>query len=159
MKSTLVEAWKMSSETNLFVLRAIPSAYLKDSYSPRTRTVAAQFAHIHNVRVRWLAHAAPELVGELEGFPRGAEPTKTQLKAALKASEKAIASFLEQCDADGRVKSWNGPPASFFGYLAAHEAHHRGLAMVAMRMSGRRLPQDVVYGQWDWGKKRSLRKK
>ena len=55
------------------------------------------------------------------------------------------------------MKAWKGPPASFLCYLVAHEAHHRGLAMVAMRQCGRKLPQEVVYGQWDWGKKRSMR--
>ena len=157
MPSELVETWKMSNEANLYLLKEIPASYLKDSYSPRTRTVAAQFAHMHNVRLRWLQHSAPALVGTAKSFERGAQPTSKQLSDALKASEKIVARFLEQSEADGKVKQWNGPPASFLGYLIAHEAHHRGLAMVAMRMSGRKLPQEVVYGQWQWGKKRNTR--
>ncbi|MFQ5633622.1 MAG: hypothetical protein ACE5I1_33065 [bacterium] len=31
-------------------------------------------------------------------------------------------------------------------------AHHRGLAMAAMRISGHKLPNDIVFGQWQWGK-------
>ncbi len=41
--------------------------------------------------------------------------------------------------------------------MVAHEAHHRGLAMVAMRLAGRALSKELVYGQWDWGKRMSLR--
>ena len=155
--SDLVKAWRMSNEANLFLLEEIPSDYLKDSYSTRTRTVAAQFAHMHNVRLRCLQHAAPEFLGNLESFPKASQPTKAKLRKALKASEKAIDHFLESCEASGQVKGWQGPPATFLGYLIAHEAHHRGLAMVAVRLSGHKLPQNVVYGQWDWGKKRSLR--
>lgn len=157
MPSPLVETWLMSNEANLFLLENIPKEYLGDSYTPRTRTVAAQFAHMHNVRLRALGHVAPGLVGGVENFPRGAQPSKSELKKALKASEKIMARFMETAEADAKVEGWNGSPATFLGYLVAHEAHHRGLAMVAIRMSGHKLPQEVVYGQWDWGKKRSLR--
>ncbi len=157
MISQLVEAWRMSNEANLYLLDNITDEYLEDSYTARTRTVAAQFAHIHNVRLRWLNHAAPNLVGEVESFPKGAQPTKEELKEALQSSEEIIAWFLEECEATGNVKKWNGSPATFLGYMIAHEAHHRGLAMVAMRISGHKLPLEVVYGQWQWGKKRNLR--
>lgn len=159
MKSQLAEAWTMSNEANLFVLKEIPAAWLKDAYSSRTRTVAAQFAHMHNVRLRWLKYAAPALVGKVKLFPRGAEPTKKQLRDALKASEKVVTRFLEQGEAAGKVARWRGSPATFLSYLVAHEAHHRGLAMVAMRISGRKLPQELVYGQWQWGKQANTRNK
>lgn len=157
MKSQLVEAWCMSNEVNLYLLDSISDEYLQDRYAKRTRTVAAQFAHMHNVRLRWLNHSAPKLVDKLESFPKGVQPTKEELREALKASEKVISRYLEECEAAGDVKYWSGPPATFLSYLVAHEAHHRGLAMVAMRISGRKLPQEVIYGQWQWGKKRNLR--
>jgi len=157
MASDLVEAWKMGNEVNLFLIDRLDAACLKDRYSPRTRTVAAQMAHIHNVRLRWIEHAAPELAGGAKRFPRGAEPTRAQLTRALRASSTAVERFLEASEETGRVKQWKGSPATFLGYLVAHEAHHRGLAMVAMRLSGRKLPRELVYGLWDWGKKRSLR--
>ena len=73
------------------------------------------------------------------------------------SSAASIAAYLEHCAQLGKVKGWSGPPASFLGYLIAHEAHHRGLVMVALRQAGHRLGPDVVYGQWDWGKKQSRR--
>ena len=159
MASDLVEAWGMSNEANLYLLKEIPAKCLNDSYTPRTRTVGGQFAHMHNVRLRWLKHAAPGLAGKAKVFPRGAVPTKKQLQTALRVSEKLVARFLEESAKSGRVKRWNGSPASFLSYLVAHEAHHRGLAMVAMRMSGRKLSQETVYGQWQWGKQRNTQKK
>jgi uncharacterized damage-inducible protein DinB len=155
--SDLVEAWNMSNEANLYFLKSVPAGCLSDRYSARTRTVAAQFAHMHNVRLRWLNHAAPKLVGKMKPFPKGSEPGKTELRRALVDSAKVVARFLEESDAAGKVKRWKGSPATFLGYLVAHEAHHRGLAMVAMRMSGRKLAQELVYGQWQWGKQRNTR--
>jgi uncharacterized damage-inducible protein DinB len=147
----------MSNEANLYLLSKLPAGSLGDRYSPRTRDVASQFAHMHSVRLRWLRHAAPDLVGDAEALPKEPRPNKTALKKALKASERLVASFLDRCEEAGKVKAWNGPPESFLAYLVAHEAHHRGLAMVALRAAGRKLPEEAVYGQWQWGKKRSLR--
>ena len=155
--SPLVEAWRMSQDANLFLLKSLPAAALEDRYGARTRDVRAQFKHMHDVRLRWMKHAAPDLAKGLEGFERDATPTRAQLKKALVASGKLVETYLEQCAKTGKVKAWKGPPESFLCYLVAHEAHHRGLAMVAMRTAGRKLPQEIVYGQWDWGKTRSQR--
>lgn len=153
MPSQLVEAWKMSNEANLFLLNQIPPACLGDSYAARTRSVADQFAHMHNVRLRWMQHAAPDLVAKVKPIPKDGPRTKTVLARALRSSEPVIARFLERCEKDGKVKQWKGSPATFLSYLVAHEAHHRGLAMVAMRMNERKLSPKTVYGQWQWGKK------
>ena len=147
----------MSNEANLFVLEGLPKKALTARYSARTRTVAAQFAHMHSVRLRCLKHMAPKLAVGIDGFEKGAEPSRAELLRALRASEGPIATLLEESDEAGKVKSWRGSPATFLGYLIAHEAHHRGLAMVAARIGGHKLPQALVYGQWDWGKRRSLR--
>lgn len=147
----------MGNETNLFLLNAIEANYLGDRYYPRTRTVAAQFAHMHNVRLRWLTHAAPDLAAEVAQFPRGAELTKEDLLDALASSSEVVAVYLDICEETGNVDNWSGPPASFLAYLIAHEAHHRGLVMAALRASGHKQPDEVIYGLWDWGKTRSNR--
>jgi uncharacterized damage-inducible protein DinB len=107
--------------------------------------------------MRWLKFATPALCKSVGTFPSGAVPTKKQLRTALRRSEDLVARFIGVWDAGGKVTQWKGPPATFLGYLVAHEAHHRGLAMVAMRVSGRKLSDRVVYGQWQWGKKRATR--
>ena len=156
MTSPLVHAWRVSNDLNHLFLEGIPEEWLADQYSERTRTVASQFAHIHNVRVSHLERRGSQFAGGLEGFPRGAQPTRDELLAALDASEDAMAELLDWIDGGGgKLSSWNGPPASFLGYLVSHEAHHRGLAIVSMRASGHRVPKEVSYGIWSgWGKKR-----
>jgi len=155
--SQLVEAWQMSQEVNDFLLRHIPHQALKARSAPRTRNVAAQFAHMHNVRLRWLRHAAPASISGLRAFPRGAEPSPAALRSALRQSSRAMQHYLEACEATGKVKSWNGPPATFLSYMVAHEAHHRGLVMATFRLCGVKLPDAVVYGIWQWGMRRDLR--
>ncbi len=63
--------------------------------------------------------------------------------------------LLDHVQAEGRVKSWHGPPESFYGYLVAHEAHHRGLVMVSLRASGTKLGKELTYGLWQaWNMRR-----
>ena len=155
--SDLTLTWKMSNEANLFLLQKLTSEGLQAAYGKRTRTVAEQFAHMHAVRIRWLKASAPKLAEGLAPLDKRARLGKRELKRALKQSEGPIARFLEISEESGKVKNWKGPPASFLGYLVAHEAHHRGLVLVALRAAGHRVEQDVVYGLWDWGKKRSNR--
>ena len=144
----------MSRAANRFLLNHIGEELLDDKYSARTRTVRMQFAHLHNVRHRWLSVSAPDLAASFEKFGKRDAPTKAELLTALGASGDAIRDFLMACEAKGKVPNWKGNPTSFLSYLVAHEAHHRGLAMVSLRLSGHKMDQEVIFGQWDWGKKR-----
>ena len=153
MTSDLIRAWRTSCRNTHSLLAAIPANCLGHRYSERTRTVAAQFAHIHYVRVRNLEFRGPEFQGDVTAFEKGAQPGKRELQAALKASAAAMEGLLAQAEEVGKVKGWKGSLTSYLGYHAAHEAHHRALAIVCLRSGGHKLPQDVVYGLWDrWRK-------
>ncbi|MFK7845993.1 MAG: DinB family protein [Rhodothermales bacterium] len=147
----LSAAWQMGNEANLFLLNAIEERHLGDRYARKTRPVAAQFAHMHNVRLRWLTHAAPDLAAEVAQFPRGAELSKEDLIDALESSGAVMATYFDSCEEAGNVANWNGPPASFLAYIVAHEAHHRGLVMAALRACGHEQ-EEIIHGLWEWGR-------
>jgi len=149
MSSDLASAWRAAHQVTLDFFAAIPAAALADRYSPRTRTVAAQFIHIHYVRVKNLEKRGKEFLDDLAPFTKDDEPTKAELLAALKTSGAALGRLFDQIDGAGEVKSWSGaPPSSFLAYHVAHEAHHRALASVALRSGGHRLSSDASYGIW-----------
>ena len=149
----MTTAWQKNHDANIYLLRQIPDEALMDRYSERTRTVAAQFAHIHNVRVYHLEKRGKEMLGRLRGFERSAQPGRKELEETLNRSSAAIANLLVKLGQDNKVSSWHGTPASWLTYLVAHEAHHRALVMVSMRLSGRKLPQELKFNIWNWGKK------
>jgi uncharacterized damage-inducible protein DinB len=155
MDCELVEAWRVNVDTNQMLLDGIPDAGLGARYSPRTRSVCSQFAHMHNVRVDHLKRRAKALLGGLETFGRGAEPDRQELTDALAGSDEAIAAMLAEASESGRVKSWHPGPTTFLGYLLAHEAHHRGLVIVSLRIDGHKLHKDLRYGLWYWSRKRN----
>ena len=42
--------------------------------------------------------------------------------------------------------------ATMFGYMFAHEAHHRGQIIMLAHQLGYRLPVPAAYGIWHWEK-------
>lgn len=154
MASDLQQAWRVNCEMNHRLFDAVDGDGLQARYSAKTRTVLAQFAHIHSVRVYHLKGRGQEFLGDLQGFPRGAEPTRTEVKRALRSSDKAIGALLDHCHREGKVRSWGGNPASYLGYFISHESHHRALAIVALRIAGAKAPKEVLDGLWNWRKKR-----
>ena len=80
--------------------------------------------------------------------------TKKQTSAALAKSAEAIGELLSAglAHPDGRVKEFRPDVAGAFGYMIAHEAHHRGQICMLARHVGYALPQNVQFGMWEWGK-------
>lgn len=145
----LVAAWRKNEEQTLSLLDAVPAKHLADRYDERTRTVAAQLAHLHNWRVDQVVRRGGRALARGPGpFERGAQPGKRELRAALVASGKAMGAFLQRCAEAGEVRSWGGPPETYLGYLITHEEHHRALAIVSLRLCGHRLPSTLTDGRW-----------
>ncbi|HET7891737.1 MAG TPA: DinB family protein [Candidatus Sulfotelmatobacter sp.] len=125
------------------------------------RTIAAIFAHLHNARLVWLKHSAPHLK-----CPAPLNPDRCTLKQAATAHRKSGAQCLRMLtDAlstspNRRVtkfsrgawtKLWPAG-ATMFGYMFAHEAHHRGQIILIAHQLGYRLPVPAAYGIWHWDK-------
>jgi uncharacterized damage-inducible protein DinB len=125
------------------------------------RTIAAIFAHMHNVRLKWLKGTAPHLK-----CPAALDPyrcTQTQAAAALKKSAAQCLLMLTDAlsdDPNRRVTEffrdslmpiWPAGP-TMFAYMFAHEAHHRGQITMLAHQLGYRLPPAAWGGIWNWDK-------
>ncbi len=74
------------------------------------------------------------------------------MRAALTLSGEAIEKLIADAAANGgRVKGFKPHVTAFVGYLAAHDAHHRSQAIIALKQSGHPLDKKVLYGIWEWG--------
>jgi uncharacterized damage-inducible protein DinB len=82
MEEQLVETWKIHDRINRYLLDAIPPEALGSVSASKGRTVAEQFAHVHNVRLMWLGSAAPELLSGLQKIEKGGAQDKEALAAA-----------------------------------------------------------------------------
>jgi uncharacterized damage-inducible protein DinB len=149
--SHLAEAWAIHDRINRYLLAAIPEGALSAVSASKGRTVAEQFAHIHNVRLMWLKAALPELLTGLAKLEKTALDRKS-LNAELEKSGAAIARLLEHAAADDdRIKGFKPHGTAFFAYLISHESHHRGQILLTLKQAGFPVDKMVSYGIWEWG--------
>lgn len=148
---SLVETWRIHNRIHLYLLEAIADDHLKDTASSKGRNVGDQFAHIHNVRLMWLKVASPDLHATQTKLEKDPPPTRGGLRQSLGDSANAIAHLLEKGLQEGKIKGFKPHPAAFLGYLIAHESHHRGQILQALKQSGHAVDQKTQYGIWEWG--------
>lgn len=150
MTDQLLETWDIHNRIMLHVLDGIAPESL-DVKAGRGRSIGEQLAHVHNVRLIWLAAASistelPAKVGKEEARE------KSVLAAALLSSGEAIRSLVHHAlEHNGTIKGFKPHAAAFVGYLIAHEAHHRGQIILLLKQAGFSLDKKLLYGMWEWG--------
>lgn len=144
------ETFEIHNRIHIYMLDAILEDALNDKLNGKGRSVAEQFAHIHNVRLMWLKVAAPELMLGLEKL--GKEHLSLAiLKEALSQSSIAIGKLLLQSAETGKIKGFKPHAMAFLGYLISHESHHRGHIFATLKHCGHPLDKKIAFGIWEWG--------
>jgi uncharacterized damage-inducible protein DinB len=146
----LLNSFDSNNRINQYLIENLPPAAWKAKPPDgKGRTIAAIVAHMHNVRVMWLkAVKADEVPAQLDR----ATVTPPQAVQALEASRAALSIVMSRAlESNGRVKGFRPDVAGFFGYLIAHDAHHRGQITMLARQLGHPLPTKAMFGMWEWG--------
>lgn len=147
----LIDTWQISHRMNEYLLSGIKEEYLADVSLAKGRAVGQQFAHMHNVRLMWIQVAAPDLEKTLKKIATDGPVTKKILLDAFEKSTDAIAEVLKRGFETGKIKGFKPHPEAFLGYLIAHEAHHRGQIIIALKENKHLPDKKILYGLWEWG--------
>jgi len=159
LRRVLAETFAVNERMNQFLIRHLDDQ-LWEAKPPgkRGRTIAAIFAHIHNIRRKWIRLSAPQL-----SLPAPLGPsrcTKNQARAALAASSRRCLEMIEHLLKspserkflrDGWAKPWP-PGAAMVTYMISHEAHHRGQIMMLAHQLGSPLSRAIGGQIWNWEK-------
>jgi uncharacterized damage-inducible protein DinB len=145
---SLAETFLLNNRVNLMLLDAMNGEQLAHVPFPRARSIADQFAHLHNVRVQWLDVMAP---GSLKKIAKGV-PSKADLRRALEASTEAMAAVIAEGERTGKMRGYKRGAAAFCGYMVAHEGHHRGELIVHLKHAKMPVDRDLTYAIWEWEK-------
>ena len=157
----IVQAYALNDRVNQLLLEHLDSRAWRAKPSGKgTRTIAAIFTHVHNIRCKWLRLSAPHLkitarldrtrctqrqaaVALAESAARCCE----MMSDALSASPGRVPSFVR----DGWSRPWR-PGAAMCTYMISHEAHHRGQACMLAHQLGFPLPTQTTAAMWNWEK-------
>ena len=159
IRDVLLETYAVNDAMNQFILEHLdPNAWRAKPPGRNVRTIAAIFAHVHNIRRKWLRLSAPHL--KLPAQLDRTRCTQRQARAALAESAERCSEMLAEALAgpDGRVKQfrrdgWARPwpgGAAMFAYMVSHEAHHRGQVCMLAHELG--FPIKAGYKIWVWEK-------
>jgi len=147
----LAETWLLNHRVNLRLLAHLTEEQLAWATHSRARSIADQFAHLHNARIMWLEPRAPQVAGRLRKIEKGAA-TRAELERALTESAEAIAAMLAEAERTGKLKSARRGPLAFLGYALAHEGHHRGQIILHLKQAKMPIDSMVGFSLWEWEK-------
>ena len=154
-----VRIFAVNDRLNQILITNLDPSVWKAQPPGKVRTIAAIFAHMHNVRTKWIRLTAPHLGVPAQLNRARCTPSEAR-KALAKSAECCEAMLAEALGGEGRVKEfrrdgWARPwPAGpeMLCYMISHEAHHRGqIAMLAHQL-GFPLPGKVTSELWNWEK-------
>jgi len=154
----LIATWRRHNEILLYLLKAIPERGLRAvPAASRGRMVAEQFAHLDGVRRGWLYFHETGRRAKREPIEKGKPPSRAQLARRLTASGRDVERFIVRAvREDVRPRLFGRQLVRWIGYLIAHESHHRGQMMLALKQNGERLPERValqgLWGKWIFGR-------
>jgi uncharacterized damage-inducible protein DinB len=160
MGRAAVQIFAANDRINQILIEHLDPAAWRAKPPGKTRSIAAIFAHMHNVRSKWIRLTAPHL--KVPRQLNRAHCTQRQARAGLAESAARCQELLAEALAgrpgrvekflrDGWARPWPVGP-EMLCYMLVHEAHHRGQVCMLAHQLGFPLPSDVAYGIWNWEK-------
>ena len=152
----LLETYAVNDRMNQLILEHLdPKAWRAKPPGRNARTIAAIFAHMHNVRRKWLRLSAPDrkLPAQLDRTRCTQHQAQAALaESALRCSEMLAAALdpngrIQQFRRDGWARPWP-TGAAMFTYMVQHDAHHRGQVCMMAHQLG--FPIKAGYKIWMW---------
>lgn len=152
MIEDILGAWRVHNAVNLYLIERISDEgfaavpLLKNGQPSSGRSVAKVFAHMLEVRIAKFPKAFSRDLPLLEA---SVLPTREEFLTRFAASSHAFEALLPLALArDERIKNPKRTGMLLFAYLVAHESHHRGQIMLALKQSGTLLREERPFGMW-----------
>ena len=157
---TAVRIFAANERMNQILIEHLDPAAWTAKAPGNTRSIAAIFTHMHNVRTKWIRLTAPHL--KVPPQLSRTLSTPQQARAGLAESAARCAEMLAEAlgGGEGCVEKfirdgWARPSPvglEMLCYMLSHEAHHRGQVCMLAHQLGFPLSNLVTSRMWNWEK-------
>jgi hypothetical protein len=150
LENQIADGLVISNRITLYLLGACSDECLAHVV-PKGWGPAAQFAHIHNVRLMWLdsakvAHGLTKLETARSAHTRAA------LTSALHSSGSTLETVVQGHLNNGtRMPGFKPHTPAFVSYIVAHHAYHHAELGIICRDLGYPIDKKHAFGIWEWG--------
>jgi uncharacterized damage-inducible protein DinB len=146
----LLNSWDRNNTILVNLLGALPDGAMDARPMNGSPTVGAMFAHIHYVRLVFIAEDAPECAVELPADEWRAEPDRERLSQMLRVSAAAVRDAVKRRIETGREMDVHyDHPILFLQHMIWHEGYHHGQIKLALKAAGVPLDNKTI-GPLTW---------
>jgi uncharacterized damage-inducible protein DinB len=147
--SALLDSWDRNNIILTNLLRVIPEGGLDVRAMENSPSVGELFAHIHYVRLVFVAEDAPELAQDLPEEWK-AERDRDRMAKMLNKSAKAVREAVKsKVEAGQPMKQHYDHPMLFLQHMIWHEGYHHGQIKLALKLAGHPITNKVA-GPLTW---------
>jgi uncharacterized damage-inducible protein DinB len=149
--NVLLDSWDRNNTILLNLLSVLPSGGLEARLMADSPSVAQLFAHIHYVRLVFIAEDAPEFAGEIPEAEWSDERDLARIAQMLDTSARAVREAVRRKVEAGRDMDLHyNHPILLLQHMLWHEGYHHGQIKLVLKATGRPIA-DKVAGPVTWG--------
>jgi uncharacterized damage-inducible protein DinB len=149
--AALLDSWDRNNTILVNLLRAIPKRGLEIGGMEGSPSVAQMFAHIHYVRLVFVAEDMPELASRVPAEEWAAEPDPERMAQNLNESAAVVRQAVSRAVTAGtEMQVHYDHPILLLQHMLWHEGYHHGQIKLALKLAGAPLTNDAV-GPATWG--------
>ena len=141
----LLDTWDRNNTITVNLLRALPEGTMDWRVMPGSPSIAEMFAHMHYVRLVFVAEDAPECARPMPRQEWAAERDRDRLAAMLHESAQAVRDAVKGRLESGREMDVHyDHPILMLQHLIWHEGYHQGQIKLALKGAGRPMDDEEI---------------
>jgi uncharacterized damage-inducible protein DinB len=150
MLDVLLDSWDRNNRILVNLLGAIPPDAMGTRATADSPSVAQMFAHLHYVRLVFVAEDTPEFAVDLPADEWSTEQDRARLAEMLIDSARLVRNAVAARIAAGQGMDVHyDHPILFLQHMIWHEGYHQGQIKLALKLAGRPIA-NAIAGPLTW---------
>ncbi|MDP1858819.1 MAG: DinB family protein [Gemmatimonadaceae bacterium] len=143
--AAVLDSWDRNNTILVNLLRALPDGALDVRPTASSPSIGALFAHIHYVRLIFVAEDAPESASPVPDGEWQHERDRERIAHWLHESAQTVRAAVEKRLHVGRAMDVHyDHPILLVQHMIWHEGYHHGQIKLALKLAGHALADDAI---------------